>query len=342
MRTGKGLVLGKFLPPHQGHIYLCEFAQNYVEDLAIVVGTLKSEPIPGVLRHGWMTELFPGARVLHLTDENPQYPHEHPDFWQIWKASLTRILPWRPDYVFASELYGFPLAEILGAQFVPVDVGRTAVPISGSQIRADPWSHWDSIPPCVRPFFLRRVCIFGPESTGKSTLTAQLARHFQTVCVPEYARTWLEPREGRISPADIPQIARGQIAAEDALARHANRLLFCDTDLLTTAIWSEVLFEGCPAWIRAEAQARRYDLTLLLDVDVPWVGDCVRYLPDERRSFFARCEAALEAAERPYVIIRGSWEERFSSACAAVNALIRPGEAPGSPQQPTLSENARG
>jgi len=98
-RSGTGMFLGKFMPPHLGHLYLGEFAQQYVADLAVVVGTLASEPIPGELRYAWMRELFPNARVIHLTDENPQYPHEHPDFWAIWQASLQRVLPWRPDYV---------------------------------------------------------------------------------------------------------------------------------------------------------------------------------------------------------------------------------------------------
>src|SRR5687768_9683832 len=81
-RAGSGMLLGKFMPPHLGHVYLCEFARSYVRDLTIIVGTLPSEPIPGELRYAWMKELFPDVRVVHLAEELPQYPHEHPDFWQ--------------------------------------------------------------------------------------------------------------------------------------------------------------------------------------------------------------------------------------------------------------------
>jgi NadR type nicotinamide-nucleotide adenylyltransferase len=136
------MVLGKFMPPHLGHVFLVEFAREYVKDLTVVVGTLKAEPIPGELRYGWMRELFPDVRVVHLTDENPQYPHEHPRFWDIWRDSLQRVLPVKPDYVFASEEYGAKLAEVLGAEFVPVDIARGAVPVSGTAIRNDPWTHW--------------------------------------------------------------------------------------------------------------------------------------------------------------------------------------------------------
>lgn len=322
-----GMLLGKFMPPHLGHVYLGEFAKHYADELTIVVGTLRSEPIPGVLRYRWMRELFPDVRVVHLTDENPQYPEEHPDFWQIWHDSLMRVLPGRPDIVFASEDYGPKLAEVLGASFVPVDVQRAIVPISGTAVREDPWKNWDFLPRCVRPYFLKRVCIFGPESTGKTTLARRLAEQFQTIHVPEYARTLLELQGGELSPADLPRIARGQIASEEALVRNARKLLFCDTDVLTTMIWSEVLYGRCDEWIRQQADRRDYDLYLLLDVDVPWVKDVARYLPDERRSFFDRCRRELEACGRRFVVISGSWEERFHKACEAV-ASIAPGALP--------------
>lgn len=325
VRQGTGMVLGKFMPPHLGHVFLVEFAREYVADLTVVVGTLKAEPIPGELRHGWMRELFPDTRVVHLTDENPQYPHEHPQFWDIWRDSLRRVLPGRPDYVFASEEYGAKLAEVLGAEFVPVDIARGAVPVSGTAIRNDPWKHWDYLPRCVRPYFARRVCVFGPESTGKTTLSKNLAEHFKTVWVPEYARLLLEPRGGgKVELADMLRIARGQAAAEDALARNANRVLFCDTDVLETSIWSEVFFNECPEPILREAERRDYDLYLLTDVDVPWVADPVRYLPDERTSFLERCENALRSRGRRYVKLSGSWDERFEKARAAVESLLKP------------------
>jgi HTH-type transcriptional repressor of NAD biosynthesis genes len=318
-----GFLLGKFMPPHYGHVYLVEFARNYVEDLTVVVGTLKREPIPGELRYRWMRELFPDVRVIHLTDENPQEPSEHPDFWQIWYDSLMRVLPARPDYVFASEDYGWKLAEILGAEFVPVDRPRGVIPVSGTAIRNDPMTHWQHLPRCVQPYYVRRVCVFGPESTGKTTLAKDLAGHFQTVMVPEYARLLLEARGGQVSAADMARIARGQAASENALARHANRVLICDTDVLTTTIWSERLFGFCPDSIRQEAERRTYDLYLLTDVDVPWVGDPVRYLPNEGASFLARCRQELESRGRRFVLLSGSWEQRWRDACAAVEGVLQ-------------------
>jgi HTH-type transcriptional regulator, transcriptional repressor of NAD biosynthesis genes len=321
-KTGRGLILGKFMPPHLGHQYLVDFGRNYVQDLTVVVGTLEREPISGALRFAWMKEMFPGVSVVHLTDDLPQEPSEHEGFWTLWGEALKRIHPESLDFVFASEAYGNKLAEVLGAQYIPVDHARELVPVSGRAIREDPMENWRFIPPCVRPFFVRKVCLFGPESTGKSVLARRLAEHYETVYANEYARPLLELQDNRCDYVDIERIARGHLASEEALARQANRILVSDTDMLTTTVWSEALFGKCPAWLKEEAPKRRYDLTLLFDIDSPWHDDGTRFFQNERQSFMDRCLDALENAGRTYVRIGGTWEERFEKSCQAVDELI--------------------
>ncbi len=225
-KAGHGLVLGKFLPPHAGHQYLIHFAQNFVDRLTVLVCSLPSEPVPGSLRYEWMRELFPHARVVHITDDLPQEPDQHPQFWDLWRQTVLAAAGEPIDFVFASEMYGYRLADEVGAKFIPVDLSREVVPVSGTAIRTRPLDNWQFIPECVRPYFVKRVCIFGPESTGKSTLARDLAVHFQTVYVSEFARGLLDPQQGICTAGDIPLIARGQAAAEDALARQANKVLF--------------------------------------------------------------------------------------------------------------------
>ncbi|MBD2420323.1 AAA family ATPase [Anabaena cylindrica FACHB-243] len=316
------MILGKFMPPHLGHKYLVDFARNYVDDLTVLVCSIQSEPIPGDLRYCWMKQIFSDVNVVHVTDENPQEPKDDPNFWQIWYDSIRRVLPTGPDYVFASEDYGWKLAEILGASYIPVDHGRNLVPVSGTQIRQNSLTNWRYLPESVRPYFVRRVCIFGAESTGKSTLTQNLANHYHTVYVSEYARGLLDFKGGHCDFTDIPLIARGQMASEDALVHQANKVIFCDTDLITTTIWSDVLFGKCPRWIEEEGNRRQYDLYLLLDVDVPWVNDSQRFLVNYREEFRDRCIQALESRNRPYIIINGDWKQRWQKACRAVDELL--------------------
>lgn len=311
--------MGKFLPPHNGHVYLVDFARHYADELTVVVGSLAREPIPGELRWRWMQEMFPGVRVVHLSDENPQLPEEHPDFWEIWKDSLERVVARPVDVLFASEAYGQPLAHTLGAQYIPVNGCRQLIEVSGTAIRNDPMACWQHIPPVVRPYFVRKISIFGPESTGKSTLAQALASHFETLWVPEYARTWLEPRQGQVSLEDMPIISKGQRASQEALARQANRRLFCDTDPSATLLWSQELFSTCPDELAR--QIGPYDLTLLCDVDVPWVGDSVRYRPENRKQFWQRCHDLLVQENRHFVQLQGSWDERWEQAVAAVLGL---------------------
>ena len=335
----RGLVLGKFLPPHLGHLRLVRFAAAMVDHLDVVVGTLAAEPIPGALRAEWMTELCPNAAVHHLDEELPASPLEHPDFWTLWKSSLLGCIGEPPTHVFASESYGAELARVLGATFVPLSRPSTPsdgpFPISGTELRRKPWVHWEHLPDVVRPHFLRRIHVVGPESVGKSTLAAGLADRFETVWAPEYARTWLTregaPMKGDVAAVtleDMVAIARGHTASVQSLERSANRRLFVDTDVLGSTLWSEMLLGSVPRELTELAAAEQPDLTLLLDVDVPFVQDSIRYLPDQRKAFFDAYEALLRAAERPYTVLRGGFEERFASAVLAVQNLPEPEPLP--------------
>jgi HTH-type transcriptional regulator, transcriptional repressor of NAD biosynthesis genes len=313
-----GLVLGKFLPPHAGHVHLFEVAQAMCDQLTIVVASLRHEPIPGEQRVGWVRELAPRARVVHHTAELPQMPSEHPQFWELWRTSLLGCLPCPPGLVFASDAYGARLAAELGARWIAVDPHRAAYPISGTSVREDPMRNWQFLPRCVRAHYAHRVSIFGPESTGKTTLARTLAERLDTVAAPEFARSYLEARGGALERADMLTIAEGQVAVEDSCARDVDRVLVCDTDPLLTCVWAETLYGEAPSQLVAMARARRYALTLLCDVDLPWVADPVRYLPDDRAGFLARCESALRAANRRYVIVRGDRDARVAAALTAI------------------------
>lgn len=320
----RGLVLGKFMPPHKGHLHLIEQARTQCQELTVVVGTLASEPIDGRLRFRWMQELCSDCRVVHLTDENPQYPHEHPEFWSIWKASLQRMHPEPLDLLFTSEDYGDRLALELGATHVCVDPGRGTVPISATEIRHRPLSNYDFIPELIRPYFNKKIVITGAESTGKTTVARHLANRFHTVWAHEFAREYLDALGRYVEEPDIPEIARGQMALEDRMQRQANRIYFCDTDLMATIIYSNYYFGSCPDFIPRALKDRTGDFYLFMDTDIPWVEDPQRDAPHLRQEFRQTFLAILQEYGVAYEIVGGSYEKRLQNAAIMVqNYLTR-------------------
>jgi NadR type nicotinamide-nucleotide adenylyltransferase len=321
-RAGSGLIFGKFLPPHRGHVFLIEHALSRVERLTVAVCSLSREPIPGELRFRWMQELAPGARVVHVTDDNPQHPHEHARFWEIWRDTLLHAAG-RPDVLFTSETYGDDMARWLGARHALVDRERNHVPVSASAIRANPLGFWAFISEPVRPYYVRRVVLTGSESTGKTMLAAELAAHYATVSVGEYGRAYMNQKRAPFEASDVEPIARGQIAAEDAAARRANKLLVLDTDLMSTVAYARHYYGACPPWVEEAARARAGHLYLLHHPDVPWVPDPgQRDRPQHRGEMHVLFRETLDSFGVSVVDIVGSWAERKNRAIAAIDGLL--------------------
>jgi NadR type nicotinamide-nucleotide adenylyltransferase len=315
-----GLVIGKFLPPHRGHEHLVRFASARVDRLSVILFTKAADPIPGDLREAWMRELFPDVDLRRVTEEH-SVDFADPAAWALWIGAIRRALPAGPDLVFSSEGYGDELARRLGARHVLADRERRAVPVSGTEVRADPLGRWEHLPPCVRPHFARRVAVVGAESTGKSTLAAALASALGAALVPEGAREYLLARGGVCLPADLPAIAEAQAASEEAAARSADRVIVCDTDPLTTALWSERYFGAVDPAVGRLADAARYDLTLLCENDLPWVPDGLRDSPGRRGWFRERFARELGERGRTWRSIAGTGGRRRDAALEAVAPL---------------------
>jgi HTH-type transcriptional regulator, transcriptional repressor of NAD biosynthesis genes len=174
---------------------------------------------------------------------------------------------------------------------------------------------------------VKRVVVFGTESTGKTFLAERVASHFGEPWAPEFVREFWDACGGAITAADLDAIARGQVANEEMAAARARRIVLCDTDLLTCTVWNDLLFPGaCPEWVRvvAERRAREAALYLLCDADVPFAPDPQRCFPDaagrERTRRLMR--EALSSRQLPCVEIRGGWPERERTAIAAVERLL--------------------
>jgi NadR type nicotinamide-nucleotide adenylyltransferase len=324
--TKRGFLLGKFMPPHAGHMALIRAARALVDELTVLVCWLPDDPIAGETRLAWMRELASNCRVIGHGAVVPQAPEDSPDFWPVWRGIVAAVHPEPIDYLFAGEDYGAELARQVGGLFVPLGgrvLGVADDPLSGlsaSAVRADPAAHWPYLPSPVQAHYRRTICLHGAESTGKTTLAAALARETGAITVGEYGRSHCEAHKDPLTLDDLLLIGRAQQAMIAAASDWAGPLLLADTDALMTAAWCEMLLGQRPAELMAAPKA---DLYLLLEPDLPWVDDGTRFFSDasERHRFANIVSQVLEDAGVPFVRISGHGEARLAAARAAIGAL---------------------
>lgn len=174
---------------------------------------------------------------------------------------------------------------------------------------------------------LIKVVLYGPESTGKTTLAKNLAAHYKTKWVPEYMREYLEEKWEKemswVDQEDLLPIAIGQLALEEKISQEVNQLLICDTNLLELKVYSEYYYNGfCPRFIQQEAAKSNYSLYLLTYIDVPWEPDILRDRPNNREEMFRIFETELQKNDFPYQILKGNQEDRLKKAIGIIDALL--------------------
>ena len=170
---------------------------------------------------------------------------------------------------------------------------------------------------------IKRIVLIGAESTGKTELSEYLAKQFNTVVVPEYAREYIENLDRDYTYKDIERIALKQIELEEEYSRVANEILFYDTYLIITKIWFWIVFKKVPEWINQRIKNSKIDLFLLCNNDIPWIPDSVRENGGEMRNeLFKMYQQELDNYGFNYKIISGEGDERFSKALEIVSKIV--------------------
>lgn len=172
--------------------------------------------------------------------------------------------------------------------------------------------------PAKTPATVKKVCILGPECTGKTDLSAFLANHYKTVWVEEYARAYLNKLGRPYQQHDLLKIAHGQLRMEDEWVRDANRLLICDTNLYVIKVWSEFKYATCDREILSLIQNRIYDLYLLTYIDIPWQDDPLREHPAKREELYQIYLREMKSQATPFVEVRGDREQRRATSIEAI------------------------
>ncbi|MFT5619050.1 MAG: HTH-type transcriptional repressor of NAD biosynthesis genes [Arenicella sp.] len=322
--TKTGLILGKFMPIHKGHQSLIEFGRQNCDRLIVLICALKTEPIAGKLRLDWVNELY--SEVSEITVEYtevelPEAPYSSRSVSKAWADYLSQQFP-QVNLVFSSEKYGDYLAEYMETEHLMFDEARNQTPISATAIRENPFQNWDFIPKPVRPFYVKKICIYGAESVGKSTLTERLATHFNTAFVPEMAREVIGATED-CDFADMMRIAKSHAKEIQKQTPTANKLLFVDTDLLITKVYSEYLFGKTPNFPNWIEKANEFDLHLYLTPNTPYEQDGTRLGEHTRDELDGKFLTALEESGFPFLRIESAnWESRFEEAISKVEEVF--------------------
>jgi len=225
----KGVIIGKFMPPHKGHEYLVQFASSFVDELWVFVCTLPDEIIPGELRFQWMKDLFPQVKLVHIQEVNPQANRYQKNAHTIWARAVKEHVGSSIQYVFASESYGWNFAQALEAEFVPVDPSRDQFPISGTEVRTRPFRYWHFIPERIKPWFVKEIAlqINKVSDSVADEIILAAARLLETLYVPVYEDFYRNffTNQTDLPPSQTSFAARAQKSLEASLRKQANRFL---------------------------------------------------------------------------------------------------------------------
>lgn len=354
-RFKNGLCLGKFMPIHNGHIHMIREAAKLCETVHVMVCSRLCEPIDGKKRFDWAQDVFqnePNINVIHCDDENPQYPEDNENFWDIWYNSVYSYVE-ELDAVFASENYVYPFAECLKVEPILVDVNRNIVPISGTEIRTNPFNNWKFIPSEVKEEYRLKISVVGPESSGKTTLCNDLSKYFDGMIVEEYGRTYTNNIVSTkdLKPHDFAQIASEHhiniLMAERKANINDSKYIFIDTDANVTRTflgmysklynWNEhpvyrdevsYYNDKIEEYIELQmmkdglgSRSGKIDLYLLTYPDLDWEDDGTRDFEElkDRMNSFNWIKAQLDIHNCKYHIITGKGDNRTDKAIKIIN-----------------------
>lgn len=316
----KGLVIGKFYPPHLGHSYLIDTALKNCDSLDVLVCDSEDYAIDANLRSHWLKQIHPEAKVQIIKDIGDD------DNSEAWADHTIQHLGYSPDIVFTSEDYGETYAKYLGARHHQVDKARTHVPICATAVRKDFIEKWQYLTSTVRADLALRVVVVGAESTGTTTLAKNLAKAMDVPWVPEYGRLYSEAlqfmkREWKHE--DFVTIAKTQQQIEKQLAKVSNGLIICDTNATATQLWEKRYMGKISSNVKKIAQKDKVELYIVTGDEIPFVQDGTRDGEHIRHGMNKEFQQLIEDSGVDYIIATGTPEERLKNSLQKVKNMIQ-------------------
>lgn len=322
----KAFVFGKFLPFHKGHEAMINFALSKCDFLTVLVCCSDKENIPDTVRSSWIRKTFENEKRVevrtfnYLESELPNTSETSESVSKIWADIFKKQLP---DYslLITSEEYGNFVAAFMNIQHITFDIPKKLFPVSATAIRKDAFANWKFLPDSVKPDFAVKVVILGTESTGKTTLTEKLAKHFNCSLVLEAAREIIA-NSNDFSFDDLHFVATEHAKRIDKTIIADSPLVIIDTDIHTTKSYSRFTFEK-ELEISADIyNSNKANLYLYLNNDVEYLQDGTRLSETERNLLDLSHRQVLTDHNIDIIEIKGDWDERFEKAVEQINKLI--------------------
>lgn len=315
----KGLVIGKFYPPHLGHSYLIDYALAHSDSVDVLICDSPKYVISATQRQQWLQEIHPHANVRIIPDLDDD------DNSQAWAAHTRAFLGYAPDIVFSSEDYGEPYATFMGATHCMVDHTRAHIPISATRVRKNVIHEWHYLHPTVRADLAIRIVIIGAESTGTTTLASDLAKKLRTPWVPEYGRLYSEGLLHANHPwnnQDFAHIAAMQQYIEKRIASQSSGVIICDTNATATEMWQKRYLGKISQDIHQIALQDKANLYIITGDEIPFVQDGTRDGEHIRHAMHQDFITHIKQTNVPYLIVAGSKASRLKQATIAISRLL--------------------
>ncbi|MEO5948813.1 MAG: AAA family ATPase [Candidatus Saccharimonas sp.] len=316
----RGIVIGKFYPPHLGHNYLIDTALANCDDVDVLVVDNPEYKLPAEKRREWLQAQHPQARVRIINDIGKD------DDSIAWAAHTMQFLGYKPDVVFSSEHYGESWARYMGAKNVTVDINRAAIPISGTEVRKNFLKSWEYLGEETRAGLALRIVIVGAESTGTTTLSRDLANKMRVPWTPEIGRYYTESiltTDKEWTDEDFYRIARLQQHYEAEMAKRSDGIVVCDTNAIATELWQRRYMGRTTAEMSRIAARDKADLYIITGDEIPFVQDGIRDGEHIRHRMHRWFINHIKKTGVPYLIVTGSREERLAMAHHAAKEMIR-------------------
>ena len=325
----KAFIIGKFLPPHLGHLSLIRSAKSLAKEVYVAVEQIENEPLNVHTRAQLLSQdVSSGVHVvpfLYSLPPSPDHVSNKEEFWKNWQQAISETCP-DMDVLVSSDDYGYKLAKDQNVPWVKVD--RSSYPMSATHLKEKFWGRTEHLTPSVKAYFTKRIALVGDESTGKSFLANMLAQRYKTVCVPEMAEYIIKAKQlnpNHLTQEDLLSFVQSQQASRTGLLPLAQNILFEDSNELTTCVYAKLF-----GFVDLSQQLEQLFVKNAPHHTIVALKKGSHFEPsphrlDPSQKYFSIEQEMIDLLKKhncSYSTIEGDWELRTQKACDQVSSLV--------------------